>query len=63
MCVGLGLLTLSQKRVIGALKKNEREGDGETVGGGRKERDRGSNLWGVSPMPDEIHHSFDEERP
>ena len=34
------------------------------VGERRKERwDRGSNLWGVSPMPDEIHHCFDEKRP
>lgn len=37
---------------------------GEIEGEGRKERwERSSNLWGFSPMPDEIHHFFDEERP
>jgi len=43
----VGLLTLSQKRVIGALKRNEREGDRETEGEGRKEEIEGL-IYGVS---------------
>lgn len=38
--------------------KRELEVKADTRGG-----DKGSNLCGVSTMPDVIHHSFDEERP
>lgn len=41
------------------MRERQKEREGE----GGKAEDRGSNLWDVSPMPDEIHHSFDEERP
>lgn len=62
-CACVCLLTLSQGRIIEALKRNEKEAERWRVDAGERGGDRGSNLCVVSPMPDEIHHSFDEERP
>ena len=41
-------MTLSQRRVIGALKRNEREGDREIEGEGRKGTEIEGLIYGVS---------------